>query len=199
MSEFDISMLAQQLARICRYGNIHSVQARPPRCRVTLGTDPLSGEVHVTGWLPWSAQVDDTSSDWRMPAVGASVMVLSPGGNLANGLVFPAGYTDDRTPPSAEPGQHVTRYSDGGEVLYDTDAHELQVSLPEGGRIIIVAAGGVKITGDLDVDGEVRDKNGTMQEMRDTFDGHDHNENGDGGGVTDPPNQKMQSGEEPGE
>ncbi|WP_234262256.1 phage baseplate assembly protein V [Klebsiella aerogenes] len=197
MSEFDLSMLSQQQARMCRFGNIIKVRASPPACRVTFGTDPISGEVHMTGWLPWSASVDSAGSDWRMPAVGASVMVLSPGGNLANGLVFPAGYTDDITPPSDKPGQYVTRYSDGGEVLYDVDAHEMKVSLPAGGKLIIVAAGGVKITGNLEVDGDIRDKTGTMQAMRDVHNAHTHNENGEGGGVTDPPNQKMQSEEEP--
>lgn len=199
MADFSLADLSQRVARMIRFGNITTVQASPPRCRVTFGTDPVTNLPHESGWLRLAGIADDSMSTWRLPATGASVMVLSPGGEVNSGLVFPAGFTDDREPPSDKPEQYVTRFRDGAQIAYDAGQHEMQVSLPEGGRIIIVAASGVKITGDLDVDGEVRDKTGTMQEMRDTYDAHNHNENGDGGGVTDPPNQKMQSGEEPGE
>jgi phage baseplate assembly protein V len=198
MATYDTAKLAQQLARMIRYGNIHSVKASPPRCRVTFGTDPVSGDEHTTDWLPWSANADNSSSDWRMPAVGASVMVLSPGGNTTGGLVIPAGFTDDRSPPSAEPGQHVTRYSDGATVTYDTVAHTLTTSLPDGGKVIVIAAGGIKFQGDMEIDGslkvtkDISDGVGTLKQVREVHDLHDHNENGDGGGVTDPPNQKMQ-------
>ncbi|MEM6050532.1 phage baseplate assembly protein V [Erwinia sp. P7711] len=40
-------------------------------------------------------------------------------------------------------------------------------------------------------DGEIRDKTSTMTAMRDVFDAHNHKENGDGGGTTDAPAQKM--------
>lgn len=198
MADYETSVLAQQVARLIRFGTVHSVQVSPPRCRVSFGIDPVTNTEHTTGWLSWSAVVDDTASEWRMPAAGASVMVLSPGGNTTGGLVFPAGYTDDRTPPSEEPGQHVTQYSDGATVSYDTKAHAMAVNLPAGGSIVIVTPGGMTVKGDVNIDGtltatDVKDKTGSMQQMRDTHNIHDHNEHGDGGGVTDPPNQKMQA------
>lgn len=203
MADFDTSNIYQRLVKIARYGNIHSVQAKPPRCRVTFGDDPVSGGQHVSDWLNWSARSDSEVNDWSMPAVGAPVIVLSPGGETDNGIVFPAGFSNDRPPPATEPGQHVTQYSDGATVMYDTKAHAMTVNLPPGGKVTVTAAAGLKfvgnteIDGDLNVTGDVKDKTGSMQAIRDTHNLHDHNENGDGGGVTDPPNQKMQSEEEP--
>lgn len=52
-------------------------------------------------------------------------------------------------------------------------------------------AGKAKITGSLEATGSVQDANGTMQEMRDTYNGHTHPENGTGGGTTSAPNQQM--------
>ncbi len=41
-------------------------------------------------------------------------------------------------------------------------------------------------------DGEIRDKTSTMSDMRAIYDGHNHKENGDGGGTTDAPGLKME-------
>lgn len=190
MADYDLASLSQRVARMIRFGNITDVQTSPPRCRVTFGTDPASGKIHKSGWLRLAGMADDNIAIWAMPAVGASVLVLSPGGEINGGLIFPGGFTDDRPPPSDDPGEYVIRFGNGASVGYSQTNNIMAISLPDGGK--------VTIKGDLDVDGDVRDKTGTMQAMRDTHNAHTHNENGEGGGVTDPPNQKMQTDEEPG-
>lgn len=52
-------------------------------------------------------------------------------------------------------------------------------------------AGDAVIGGNLKASGNVEDTNGTMQEMRDTYNNHTHPENGTGGGTTSPPNEPM--------
>ncbi|MBL5919771.1 phage baseplate assembly protein V [Lelliottia amnigena] len=215
MADYETSVLAQQIARLIRFGTVHSVQASPPRCRVSFGIDPVTNTEHKTGWLSWSAMVDDTASEWRMPAVGASVMVLSPGGNTTGGLVFPAGYTDDRTPPSEEPGQHVTRYSDGAIVSYDTQAHSMAVSLPDGGTVKIIGPGGITLDGpvtitktltvdetaevkgnlssggDISAQGDIADQgdsSSSMAKIREIYNDHDHEYDD---GTTKKPNQPL--------
>ena len=217
-AEYTLADLYRRFSQLLRRGTIHSVQAKPPRCRVTFGTDPVSGDEHTTDWLLWHSGTDSEAQVWRMPAVGAPAMVLSVGGETGGGIVFPGLMTDDQTPPSDNPNQHVTKYSDGAVVMYDSAAHEATVNLPAGGKVLVVAAGGIKLQGDTEVDGnfkvtgnsvvegdsnvggniqaagDIEDKggaSGSMQHLRDVFDEHDHNENGDGGGTTDAPNQKM--------
>jgi phage baseplate assembly protein V len=194
MSNYALADLSQRVARMMRFGNVTDVQTRPPRCRVTFGTDPITGEVHETGWLRLAGSADNNLSVWSLPATGASVLVLSPGGEVNGGLVFPAGFTDDRTPPSDKTGEYVISFGNGAAVAYSMDSNVMDVSLPEGGR--------VRIKANVDIDGtltatEVNDKTGSMQAMREVHNEHTHNEHGDGGGITDPPNQKMQSTADP--
>lgn len=52
-------------------------------------------------------------------------------------------------------------------------------------------AGKAIIDGDLETTGDVSDGSGSMQDIRDTYNGHTHPENGTGGGTTSAPNQPM--------
>lgn len=214
-AEYTLADLYRRFSQMLRRGTIHSVQAKPPRCRVTFGTDPVTGEEHKTDWLLWYSNSDSERQDWRMPAVGAPAMVLSVGGETGGGLVFSGLMTDDQTPPSNNPNQHVTKYSDGAVVMYDSSEHQATVNLPDGGKVLVVAPGGIKLQGDTEVDGnfkvtgdstlngnldvakdikgagEISDKYGTVNKIRVVYNGHTHNENGDGGGITDSPNQPL--------
>jgi len=51
--------------------------------------------------------------------------------------------------------------------------------------------GDAVLSGNLKATGNVEDTNGTMQEMRDTYNTHTHPENGTGGGTTSAPNESM--------
>lgn len=55
---------------------------------------------------------------------------------------------------------------------------------------ITPVAGEAKVA-NIRATGVVEDANGTMQEMRDTYNGHTHPENGAGGGTTSAPNESM--------
>ncbi|MDY3572311.1 phage baseplate assembly protein V [Enterobacter hormaechei] len=190
MADYTLADLSQRMARMMLYGNVLAVQVNPPRCRVTFGTDPITGKVHQSAWLRLAGIADDGIAVQALPTVGAPVIVLIPGGEISGGIVFPAGFTDDRPPPSDDAGTYIIRFGNGAVVSYSTDANVLSASLPDGGEVVI--------TGNLSVTGEVRDKSGSMQQIRDIHNAHTHNEHGDGGGVTEPPNQLMQSEEEPG-
>jgi phage baseplate assembly protein V len=74
----------------------------------------------------------------------------------------------------------------GALQVTETSLLEQLVTAPLG----IQAIGGLSATG-LPTAGSVEDTNGSMQEMRTIYNSHTHNENGDGGGITDDPNQQM--------
>jgi phage baseplate assembly protein V len=208
-ADYTLADLYRRVSRMVMRGVVHSVQASPPRCRVTFGTDPLTGDVHVSDWLLWYAWSDSELQTWSMPAVGAPAVVMSEGGDTRNGIVFPGRITDDQTPAGASPNEHVTRYSDGAQVSYDSAAHAMAVTLPDGGSVKVIAAGGIKLQGDTEIDGsltvkgdavitgnvsadgDISDKHGTVQAIRVTYNGHKHKENGDGGGETDPPDPQL--------
>lgn len=215
---YQVSALQQQVRDMVKRGSIHSVQATPPRCRVTFGTDPVTGDVHVSDWLLWWATSDSERTVWNMPAVGAPALVFSEGGMLKNGVVYPLGITDNQTPAGSSPTQHVTKYSDGAVFSYDTASHTGDLTLPAGGTASVTAPGGITLDADVTITktltvkktaevqgnlssggniaaaGDISDQgsaDSSMAKIRETYNEHDHPENGDGGGTTSPPNQKL--------
>lgn len=49
----------------------------------------------------------------------------------------------------------------------------------------------VEATKDIKAGGDISDKKSSMDAIRVTYNGHNHKENGDGGGITDPTTQQM--------
>lgn len=200
--------LQKRLANMIRRGVITEVQMGSP-VKVRVGFGKI-----ISPLLPWcQTQSSKTVQVSDPPAVGDAVTVLSEAGDIRNGRVYPGDNIDAVPVPDGSDKEHITRYADGTEIRYNQEAHDLQITLAEGGTYTIKGKGTldgpVTITksltvnenatvegtthsvGNLSSAAEVSDSKGSMSQVREVFDDHDHNENGDGGGVTDPPNQKM--------
>lgn len=209
MDSYELSDLIRRVRNLIRRGVIHSIQQSPLRCRVALGADPVTGQEHITGWLPLAAHSDAERQDWSLPAVGAPVTIFSEGGELRQGLVYPGSITDDQTPAGNTPHQHITRYRTGAYVMYDSETNHLEVSLPDGGTVTLIAPGGIeldgevvvtksltvresaRVEGDMAVAGDITDldgASGSLQDLREQYNLHDHDYND---GTTSPPNQPI--------
>ncbi|MCE9873310.1 phage baseplate assembly protein V [Hafnia alvei] len=197
--------LQRRLANIVRRGVIHSTQhGKIPKCRVSIGE-------LVTDWLPLCQGFSGGfRSDVNPCAVGDAVTVLSEGGDLNNGRVFPGWATGGAPVPEGSESEHITVYGDGTEVRYDREAHALTITIAEGGTYKIVGKGTldgpVEITktltvqgettinanttveGNIGATGEISDGKGQMNGIRLTYNGHTHTETDS---VTKEPNQKM--------
>lgn len=150
----DIAALSRLIENLIRLGTVAEVDhgslpdKRPARVRVQ------SGEL-LTGWLPWAALRAGTTRDWDPPTVGEQVLVLSPSGQTAQGIAI-TGLFSALIPANGDrAGLHRRTYPDGAVVEYDSEAHQLLATLPAGGRVEIVAPGGFKLQGDVDIDGLV--------------------------------------------
>ncbi|MEQ5770000.1 phage baseplate assembly protein V [Halomonas sp. H33-56] len=119
------------------------------------------------------------------PHPGAELVSLFLGGNRDHGLVIAV---DDRR-------YRLTGLTQGEVALYDDQGQKVHLTRDgividgAGKPVSFVNAPVVSMDGDLEVAGQVSDANGSMQEMRDTYNDHDHA--GDSGGTTDAPNQSM--------
>lgn len=197
--------LQRRLANIVRRGVIHSTQhGKIPKCRVSIGE-------LVTDWLPLCQGFSGGfRSDVNPCTVGDAVTVLSEGGDLNNGRVFPGWATGGAPVPEGSESEHITVYGDGTEVRYDREAHALTITIAEGGTYKIVGKGTldgpVEITdtltvqgvttinanttvkGNIGATGEISDGKGKMSGIRLTYNGHTHTETDS---VTKEPNQKM--------
>lgn len=200
--------LQQRLGNIVRRGVITEVKMGSPiMVRVNIGRI-------TTPPLPWC----QTQSSARVqvsdpPSEGDAVTIFSEAGDIRNGRVYPGTNIDAVPLPAGSEEEHVTRYADGTEIRYNQESHALAITLAEGGSYVIKGKGTldgpVTITDSLTVnknatiEGEthsagnlssgvdVSDSKGSMSQVREVFDDHGHQENGDGGGTTEPPNQKM--------
>lgn len=80
-----------------------------------------------------------------LPAPGESVLCLFFGNGLQAGICLGSYYDEDTTPPGTTQQRGIW-FEDGSEVYYDRGTS----------RLVVKAAGGVKIEGDLEVTGSIK-------------------------------------------
>lgn len=130
-----LAELTRLLQNLIRLGTI--VEVDGDRARVA------SGKL-TTDWLLWLTSRAGNAATWWQPSVGEQVLLLSPGGDLAAGVILPALYSDQHPAPSLDPAMRLTTYPDGASVSYNSATHTLDINLPAG-TINIDAAAGVTI------------------------------------------------------
>ena len=90
----NIPELLRLLHNLIRLGTIAEVDHRAARVRVK------TGEL-LTDWLPWLEGRAGTTRDWDPPTKGEQVILFSPGGDPANGVVL-CGLCSNAHPAPAE-------------------------------------------------------------------------------------------------
>jgi len=121
----DTSELLRLLLNLIRVGTIADIDHDAQRVRVRVGKN-------TTTWRPWTTARAGQAQTWWPPSMGEQVILLSPEGNFDHGVILPAVYSNQFAPPSTDPAHHTTRYPDGAVVQYDSAAHVLSATLPDG-------------------------------------------------------------------
>ena len=155
---YDLAELERRLANVIRIGKIIEADYAAARVRVaSLGLE--------TDWLPFVAQRAGKDRTWQPPEVGEQVVVFSPSGDPAMGIVLPGLYQDAHPPAGDAATVHRTIYDDGTVIEYDRAAHRAVVNLAAGGSSLLKSGaielelspagidlrGPVRIAGTLDV------------------------------------------------
>lgn len=138
---YEFAELERRLANILRYGVVYAVDLDGALVQVDVGGI-------VTDWLPWRTPRAGRTRVWHPPEVGEQVMVLSPSGDLGQGMVLAGVYSDEFPAPSTDPDVHLADYLDGDLVI---EYHRVERVL----RITFAnAPGTVRVTnGDVIADG----------------------------------------------
>lgn len=130
--------LNRLLLNLIRKGTVLEVDHDAELCRVECG------EIQ-TNWIHWMALAAGETRDWNPPTPGEQVLVLSPGGDMADGVAL-RGITSEEIPaPSHSPTTHTRTYPDGARIEYDHDAHSLTATLPDGATVLLQAPGSVTV------------------------------------------------------
>ena len=138
----DLAALSRMLENLIRFGVITAVQMVPPRVQVTTGK-------LTTAWLPWHALRAGADRDWDPPTIGEQVILLSPSGQLANGVVVTGVFSDHIPANGNREGLHRRTYADGTVIEYDSVAHHLNATLADGGTTNLISTGGINLVGDI--------------------------------------------------
>lgn len=142
-----LAELNRLLENLIRFGTVAEVQHVPPRVKVKTGG-------MLTTWLPWLAWRAGENREWDPPTVNEQVLLLSPSGQLANGVAV-TGLFSDLIPANGDrAGLHRRTYADGAVVEYDSVAHHLVATLPDGGTTELISTGGIHIKGDITHEGD---------------------------------------------
>lgn len=133
-----------------------------------------------------------------VPKSGAEAVVVFAGGDRAHGHVVAVNDRRFRK-KGMQPGE-VAVYTDEGDEVYIKRGGTIQVKAATKLEVIaplstfsgaVEIGGALSVVGNISGDKEVSDKNGSMQEMRVTYNGHTHNESNVVGGPTSTPSGLM--------
>lgn len=138
--------LARRLDNLVRFGVIEETDftTDPVQPRVRVRT----GEI-LTTWLPVSANRAHADAEHDPVQKGEHVIILSPSGELTQGVVAGKLFSTDFPSPDNNPANHRRKYRDGAVIEYNSETHHLDATLPDGGTLNLKADGGITITGDI--------------------------------------------------
>lgn len=128
--------LLRLLLNLVRKGTVMAVDHDAELCRVECGD-------LQTNWIHWLSLAAGETRDWNPPTVGEQVLVLAPGGEMADGVALRGISSEDNPAPSHKPTTHTRLYPDGARIEYDHAAHALVATLPAGGTVSLEAPGSV--------------------------------------------------------
>ncbi|MCF6777391.1 phage baseplate assembly protein V [Thiotrichales bacterium 19X7-9] len=136
MTELErIGELERRLSNLIRVGTVSQIDPIKARVRIKAGNI-------LTTWLKWMTQRSGDCQTWWSPSLGEQVLVLSPSGELNNGIVLPSIYTSNQ--PSSDLALDKKVYSDGTTISYSYADNKLTINCI--GSINIFAATSVNVT-----------------------------------------------------
>lgn len=150
MNEWGAQDLQRRLANLIRVATITDLDDANARARVTCAAVPESA------WLPILATRAGPDRSYWLPEPGEQILLLSPSGDPAQGMILPAGYQDAHPPPASDRTKRRTEYADGTTIEYDRKAHVLTVDCV--GDVVIKGAKTLTV----DFGGDVRVKTPTQ-------------------------------------
>jgi len=147
----DIAHLSRLIENLIRVGTIAEVDHASSRCRVA------SGELQ-SEWLPWIERRAGATRTWEPPTVGEQVIVFSPSGEPAGGIVLTGIFCTAHPAPSASGSEHVIDYPDGARIAYNhasgaLTASGIQTATIQAAVSVTLDTPETHMTGNVQVDG----------------------------------------------
>lgn len=145
----------RRLENIVRFGTIDSVTPSSPFHTVTVSLNGIvTGQLRLLNIRAGKDQTHD------LPSKGEECLVLSPSGELAQGVVIIGLNNADFPTISQNPDVVIRMFEDGAVISYDKNSHHLDAILPSGGTATLKADlkidGKLHVTQDITTDADVK-------------------------------------------
>lgn len=131
---FALADIERRLANLLKVGTVEEVDHDNALARVRIGDN-------LTKPLPWLTARAGGDGTWWPVEVGEQVLILSPCGDLTQGVILPSLYRTASPAPSSKGGVERTEYKDGAVIQYDRNTHTLTASIP--GDVKVTATGNI--------------------------------------------------------
>ena len=134
---FNLNDLARRLANIIRIGQIFEIDYEIAKARVKIG------ELE-TDWLPWITANSGNNKNWNPPEIDEQVIVLSPCGELNQGVILPSLYRGSASETYGET-QSIT-FSDGSKISFNRSSGNLDLDIKGNATIKVMGNAQIEAT-----------------------------------------------------
>jgi len=117
----NLNELNRLLCNVVRIGTVSEVDHERYVARVKSGGN--DGD-----WIRWATLRAGTAVTWWAPTQGEQVLLLSPGGDFDNAIIWGSLYSDSVKPPDSGTASDVILFPDGAKIAYDPVAGALVVT-----------------------------------------------------------------------
>ena len=139
---FNLNDLGRRLANIIRLGTISSIDHKKALARVKIGN-------LETNWLPWVTANSGNNKNWNPPEIEEQVMILSPGGELDQGIILPSIYRNNAPADSADIQTII--YKDGSKISFNQTNGNFDLDIK--GSATIKVVGSISLIGEVNLGG----------------------------------------------
>jgi phage baseplate assembly protein V len=127
----------RRLENIAFYGTIEESDYTKARLRVKFADG-------VSAWLPWLERRAHDDSTWFAPEKGEQVLVVSPSGNPALGVIVGSIFQTKYPAKETTEQKASLTFSDDTKLSYDKQAHKIIIDISQQGGIEINVTGNGK-------------------------------------------------------
>lgn len=108
----NLNELNRLLCNVVRVGTVTEVDHERYVARVKSGGNDAD-------WIRWATLRAGTAVTWWAPTPGEQVLLLSPGGDFDNAIIWGSLYSDNVKPPDSGTTSDVILFPDGAKITYD--------------------------------------------------------------------------------
>ena len=141
--------LQHRLSQLVALGTVVETDYEKARVKVTIGE-------WTSTWLPWITSRASNDISWWALEIGEQVMVISPSGDMAQGVVIGSIYQQQEEQQlisdiAVEQRQsiHRVKYQDGTTIEYDREKHLLKADVKGDVELLVEKNVTATVTGDV--------------------------------------------------